>query len=530
MGGELVLRRNRLPQSQAAFRAAQYVRMSTDYQRYSPENQAAVIATYATLKQLSIVRTYRDEGISGLRLKNRAGLNELLDDVESGRADFDHILVYDVSRWGRFQDIDESAHYEFICRQAGIKVHYCAEQFDNDGSMLSSIVKNLKRVMAAEYSRELSTKVFAGTSRNVRLGFRHGGPLGYGLSREVFDENHHLKGQLKKGEYKSIRTDRIGVRPGTDDEVAVVRWIFDQCIQKQSDAKIARELNQQAVPTGTGGPWKSHFVSRILQNENYIGNIVYNRTSQKLKTRTIQNPPDKWIRGAQCIKPTVDLAVFERVQRIIEDRRIEISEDEMLVRLRKTLQKRGRLSMAIIKETRGLPGSDTYRLHFGSMRDVYKLIGYSAERDYAFVDDKSIWDEATANLMREVQTAFKKNGRHVALDSSDEQLHIDDRTRVLFRVAKSIREEGHLTQWRVPRMRKGPIRWIVAIRLTEDNKSVRDYLLIPAKGLAEKRRSTAMYITDKSRERLGFESFKTTLALARSIDRQIMPKGERKPL
>jgi hypothetical protein len=68
-------------------------------------------------------------------------------------------MVYDVSRWGRFQDVDESAHYEFVCKRNGIKVAYCAEQFDNDGSLLSSIVKNIKRVMAAEYSRELGVKV-----------------------------------------------------------------------------------------------------------------------------------------------------------------------------------------------------------------------------------------------------------------------------------------------------------------------------------------------------------------------------------
>src|SRR5207253_1672658 len=115
---------------------------------------------------------------------------------------YDHLLVYDVSRWGRFQDIDESAHYEFICKQAGVRVEYCAEQFDNDGSMLSSIVKNLKRVMAAEFSRELSAKVYAGQSRLVRLGFRHGSPLGYGLSRELVDEHQQSKGRLKRGELK----------------------------------------------------------------------------------------------------------------------------------------------------------------------------------------------------------------------------------------------------------------------------------------------------------------------------------------
>src|SRR5882672_12616529 len=158
MVNALVVRKTQLPTSRKIFRAAQYVRMSTDYQRYSIENQAAVIATYAQLHDLSIIRTYRDEGESGLKLKNRAGLARLLNDVSSDQADFEYILVYDVSRWGRFQDVDESAYYEFVLKRAGIRVHYCAEQFENDGSMSSSVLKNIKRVMAAEYSRELSAK------------------------------------------------------------------------------------------------------------------------------------------------------------------------------------------------------------------------------------------------------------------------------------------------------------------------------------------------------------------------------------
>ena len=60
----------------------------------------------------------------GLRIDGRQGLKDLIADVVLGRADFDHILVYDVSRWGRFQDADESAHYEFICKQAGVRVEY----------------------------------------------------------------------------------------------------------------------------------------------------------------------------------------------------------------------------------------------------------------------------------------------------------------------------------------------------------------------------------------------------------------------
>src|SRR5579864_5457788 len=179
MAKALVVRPTQLPRSQRAVRAAQYVRMSTIHQRYSIENQAAAIAAYAVRYNLEIVATYRDEGLSGLKIDKREGLKQLIADVCSGRADFSCVLVYDISRWGRFQDVDESAHYEFLCRRAGIKVEYCAEQFDNDGSLLSSIVKNLKRVMAAEFSRELSAKVHAGQLRLASLGFRVGGPVGY---------------------------------------------------------------------------------------------------------------------------------------------------------------------------------------------------------------------------------------------------------------------------------------------------------------------------------------------------------------
>src|SRR6266700_7358503 len=146
-------------------RAAEYVRMSTEHQQYSTENQGEIIRQYAERRGMTIVRTYTDAGKSGLRIDGRDALKQLIHDVENGRADFNAILVYDVSRWARFQDADESAYYEYICRRAGIQVAYCAEQFENDGSPVSTIVKGVKRAMAGEYSRELSAQVFAGQCR-----------------------------------------------------------------------------------------------------------------------------------------------------------------------------------------------------------------------------------------------------------------------------------------------------------------------------------------------------------------------------
>ena len=140
---------------------AQYLRMSTEHQQYSLENQSAAIQKYAEGHNFQIVRTYSDAAKSGLVLKRRAGLRQLLQDVASGSAGYQAILVYDVSRCGRFQDTDESAHYEFLCKLAGVPIHYCAEVFANDGTLPSLIMKGLKRAMAGEYSRELGVKVLA---------------------------------------------------------------------------------------------------------------------------------------------------------------------------------------------------------------------------------------------------------------------------------------------------------------------------------------------------------------------------------
>lgn len=126
------------------------------------------------------MKTYTDPGKSGVIIKNRPALRELLKDVVSGNTGYKAILVYDVSRWGRFPNNDEAAHYEFLCSSSGIPLHYCAEPFANDGTAPSSLFKALKRSMAAEYSRELGEKVLRGKTRIAQLGFWVGGAPGYG--------------------------------------------------------------------------------------------------------------------------------------------------------------------------------------------------------------------------------------------------------------------------------------------------------------------------------------------------------------
>ena len=131
-------------------RAAAYVRMSSDRQELSIGTQLAAIQAYAEAQELELVRIYEDSAKSGLNIANREGMKSLLRDVMDTPRPFDVVLVYDVSRWGRFQDIDAAAYYEYTCRLHGAKVIYVEEAFGTDEEPMTALLKTLKRAMAAE--------------------------------------------------------------------------------------------------------------------------------------------------------------------------------------------------------------------------------------------------------------------------------------------------------------------------------------------------------------------------------------------
>ena len=366
-------------------RAVEYVRMSTEHQQYSTENQADKIREYAAHRGIEIVRTYADAGKSGLRIDGRVSLQRLLHDVESGTADFTIILVYDVSRWGRFQDADESAYYEYRCRRAGIQVAYCAEQFENDGSPVSTIVKGVKRAMAGEYSRELSAKVFAGQCRLIELGFRQGGPAGYGLRRVLVDQSGSIKAELTRGEHKSLQTDRVILMPGPEEEVRTVnqmyRWFIDDGLV---ESEIAGRLNGMKVRTDLDREWTRAPVHEVLTNEKYIGNNIYNRISFKLKKLRVENTPDMWIKKVGAFESIVPSDVFYTAQGILRARAHRYTNEELIERLRTLYQNRGFLSGLVIDETEGMPSTSVYSHRFGSLVRAYEMVGFTPDRDYRY--------------------------------------------------------------------------------------------------------------------------------------------------
>ncbi len=489
MGTALTVQNGKLPRRrEQELRAAQYIRMSTERQQYSIPNQMAAIALYAAEHRLTIVSTYVDEAISGLRLNNRPGLISLLNDVQSGACDFANVLVLDVSRWGRFQDTDESAYYEFICKQAGIKVIYCAEVFENDGSPLSGIFKNLKRLMAAEYSRELSAKVFAGQSRVAGLGFWVGGRPGFALRRELVDAQGNSKGFLERGQQKALQTDRVVLRAGPPDEIAVVRWIFESFVGGKNETAIARELNARGVANHRAVSWNLQMIGRIVRNENYVGSTVYYRTSSRLRQRRVINGKARWVRGEDAFEQIVPRNVFDDAQRILERRlRQRPSSDELLKKLRVLHLRQGALSRAVIDRARGAPKAYMYERRFGSLRNAYALIGYVPDADYSYLETRGERINLIRRLAAEIGAGLPSVDPALISERAGGCLAVKDGSFISLRVVRCWKHsQKHCPAWTLRRGSKPRQGLVVVARLDEQNRQPLDFILTSMASLPER--------------------------------------------
>ncbi|HEY4276322.1 MAG TPA: recombinase family protein [Rhizomicrobium sp.] len=361
-------------------RAVQYVRMSTDMQEFSIAAQKAVIADYAKSHGFEIVKTYADEGRSGLSLKGRVALQQLLSDALSADRAFDAILVQDVSRWGRFQDPDQSAHYEFICRQAGVRIAYCSEPFEENANSITSVVKHLKRVMASEYSRELSVKLSRAHLEHAREGYRQGGSRRYGFRRLLVDDQDVPQMLLGPGEHKALRSDRVRFCLGPPEELAVIRKIFDLYVcKKRNLEQIAAYLRRKGIKADGGRPWRGPTVRKALTNELVVGRYIYNRTTQKLHTPKRNNPQALWTTASDVVEPMISETLFAAAQERINRRAHYHHTDQRMLEVLKALfLAKGRVSHGIISRAGGVPSIKTYVQHFGSIEAALKLIGYNA--------------------------------------------------------------------------------------------------------------------------------------------------------
>lgn len=455
---------------------AAYMRMSTDHQRYSLENQARAIHAYAADHAMHIVRVYEDAGKSGLTLERRAGLTALLHDIEQGHEGFDAVLVLDVSRWGRFQNTDEGAFYEFLCWKGGVRVMYVAEPFANDQSPFSLVFKGLKRAMAAEYSRELSAKTTAGHRHLASLGYRQGAMPGYGLRRLLISADDEPRTVLEEGERKSLASDRVILVPGPADEVRTVRWIFQQYLAGHDCTAIARQLNARGIANARGRPWVYGAVRNILDAEKYAGTAIYCRASKKLAGPLVKNPEADWVRREAAYEAIISRQTFDAVRAKRLERRAPITNQALLAWARAVYARHGRLTASILNGEHGLLSVPALARRFGGLNELYKQVGYvpASHQRYGLI---RAWMSAWRQSLTSYAAAFLEDeGSAVRRDGW--VLQIDSAWTVSFLMVHGVRPPGHTQAWYNHR-RCPDTDIIVFARAMYGEAGPRDYFVLP---------------------------------------------------
>ena len=461
----------------AAIPAAQYVRMSTEHQRYSADNQAAVIELYAAAHGYEVVQTYADLGRSGLMLEKRPALQQLLADVASGSVNYQNILVFDVSRWGRFQDPDEAAACELACKRAGIRVHYCAEPFDNDGGPLSSILKAIKRVMAAEYSRELSEKVFAAQRRCAASGYLACRWAPFGTGRMMVDHHGRHVRPLAEGE-RNLSGHRVTLVPGRADEVRCVRRMFRLYGRRGwTMTRIAQALNDDGLRTRTGKPWTHLSVGHILRCEAYIGNYVYGRTASKLGGPIVRVPTAEWTRAEGVFQPIIGRQLFADVQRRLSRTR-PLPDAQMIDELARLLAKKGYLTRALIDAEPGMLGAAAYSRRFGTIAEAYRRVGFEAECHRAETAVQASF-ATRERLVGEVANNLVAPGRQATVNGRLARVVVDNSLTIDVRVCRPKVVPRHPVYWCYQDQRREPARLTLVVRLDKALRSL-DFCLATA--------------------------------------------------
>jgi DNA invertase Pin-like site-specific DNA recombinase len=484
-------------------RAAEYVRMSTEGQQYSIVNQQAAIREYAAPRGITIVRTYADPGRSGLLITNRPGLRQLLADVQEKRADFETILVYDVSRWGRFQDTDESGYYEFLCRRARINVEYCAEPFENNNEPITAVYKSIKRSMAAEYSREQSARVTRALHRTARMGHHAGGIPGYGYRRMLVGGDGTLKGILDPGVIRAIRTDYMTLVPGPAEEVRTVKRIFRlYAYHGWSPPRIATQFNREGKKNAIGNAWHPQEVLLILKSERYAGTLVYNKTSAKLRVPEQVNPRDQWIRVPNAFEPLVSRQLFDDAQKIVHARRHQFhTKASLLERLRELWKEHGHLSQAILQQ-HPYPTSHMFYSHFGSLRAAYEAVGFKDIRR-GHLDIVGLLARAAVETAVYRRLAEALRGAGIAANHRrwHRIIAVNSIHRLAIRpVSFFLTPIGRKARWRLRITRRLDVTATIIVRLAEGDTEILDYFMLPAAAFDASR--SQLTLTDPPRAAL----------------------------
>jgi site-specific DNA recombinase len=288
--------------------AVGYVRMSTDKQETSPEQQKQEIQAYAAKHGYSVLRWYADLGISGDKTEKRVQFQQMIADAEAGR--FKAILCWDQDRFGRFDSL-ESGYWIHPLRKRGVQLITCTDGPVDWNTFAGRMLYGMKQEGKHQYLVDLSNNV---TRRMWQLA----------------QQGRWVCGAVPVG----YRLDEDGkIQLGPAEDVQMVRMLFDQYAAGSTTRQLARMLSEKGYRSSKGKPWSVAGITGLLKKPMYAGHYTYGRHQfSKYQPRTKQGKyraKDEWVTIPNNHPAIVPQELFDTVQRLLKERKRHTSPNGM---------------------------------------------------------------------------------------------------------------------------------------------------------------------------------------------------------
>lgn len=238
--------------SKKKLRVAAYCRVSTDSdaQLESLDAQKEHYKNYITSRDdWAFAGLYFDEGITGTKADKRPMFLQLIEDCKAKKIDF--VITKSISRLSR--NTTDCLEIVRTLLSLDIPIYFEKENI-NTGSMESELFLSILSSMAEGESASISENNKWSIKKRFLDGTYKLGYVPYGY-------------RWKDGE--------ILVDPA---QTEIVKRIFRELLSGKGTEAIAKELNQEQVPTKKGGRWTSTSIRDIIRNEKYTGDCIFQKT------------------------------------------------------------------------------------------------------------------------------------------------------------------------------------------------------------------------------------------------------------
>jgi hypothetical protein len=223
----------------------------------------------------------------------------------------------------------------------------------------------------------------------------------------LLDKQGNPKQILQYGERKSLVEEHVMFVPGPPEEVAVMRRIFHEFVYERHCPKaIAASLNREGIPFLQGRKWLGGTIRILLQNPHYMGMLVWGRTTEFLSSKARKLPLEQWEICANAFQPIIPAELFLRAQQVFANFTFHLTDDQMLQRLKETLQTYGRLNADIIDRSPLCPGTTAYFRRFGNLLNAYARIGYNPLRSRKQAESRKRGMLLRESLIKSILEAF----------------------------------------------------------------------------------------------------------------------------